>query len=152
MFRFFCGCMADVWQVLVTFDCADPLAVAQFWKAALGYVDPPTPAGFVSWEAFDESLPMERQGSAWACEDPDGVGPRLFLQRVPESKSVKNRLHLDLRVGGGLTGDARVAALETEATRRETLGARRVRLRPADEDNDACLVMQDVEGNEFCLD
>ena len=144
--------MADVRQVQVTFDCADPRAVAHFWKAALGYVDPPTPAGFVSWEAFDESLPMERQGSAWACEDPDGVGPRLFFQRVPESKSVKNRLHLDVRVGVGLTGADRVAALETEASRLVRLGARRLRLLPADEENEACLVMQDVEGNEFCLD
>jgi Glyoxalase-like domain len=71
---------------------------------------------------------------------------------VPEVKTVKNQLHLDVRVGMGLTGDERVAALEAEATRLETLGGRRLRLLPADEENEACLVMQDVEGNEFCLD
>jgi len=126
--------------------------VAEFWKATLGYVDPPTPAGFDSWDTYEASLPAERRGSTWACQDPDGVGPRLFFQRVPEAKTVKNRLHLDVRVDAGLTGDARVSALEAEAARLETIGARRLRLLPADEENEACLVMQDVEGNEFCLD
>jgi hypothetical protein len=144
--------MIGVKQVQVTFDCAAPKAVAEFWKATLGYVDPPVPPGFDSWDAFDASLPVERQGSAWACQDPDGVGPRLFFQRVPECKTVKNRLHLDVRVGVGLTGDERVAALEAEAARLVQLGARRRHLLPADEKNEACLVMQDVEGNEFCLD
>ncbi len=144
--------MTNVKQVQVTFDCADPRAVAEFWKAALGYVDPPVPPGFDSWEAFDASLPMTSRGSAWACQDPEGVGPRLFFQRVPEPKTVKNRLHLDVRVGVGLTGDERVAALEAEAARLVTLGARRLRLLPADEENESCLVVQDVEGNFFCLD
>ena len=51
----------------------------------------------------------------------------------------------------GLTGDERVAALEAAAARLVPLGARRLHLLPADEENEACLVMQDVEGNEFCL-
>jgi len=144
--------MATVRQVQVTFDCANPRAVAEFWKAVLGYVDPPIPPGSHSWDAFDASLPVESQGSNWACQDPDGVGPRLFFQRVPEAKTVKNRLHLDVRVGVGLTGDERVSALEAEAARLEMLGARRLRLLLADEENESCLVMQDVEGNEFCLD
>jgi hypothetical protein len=144
--------MSKAKTVQVTFDCAQPRAVAQFWKAALGYVDPPLPSGFDSWDAFDASLPPEDQGSAAACQDPDGVGPRLFFQRVPEGKTVKNRLHLDVRVGTGLTGDERVAALEAEAARLLPLGARRLHLLPADDINEACLVMQDVEGNEFCLD
>ena len=144
--------MANVRQVQVTFDCADPRSVAEFWKAVLGYVDPPVPPGFDSWDAFDASLPAERRGAAWACQDPNGVGPRLFFQRVPESKTVKNRVHLDVRVGTGLTGEERVTALVTEATRLEALGARRQQLLLADEENESCLVMQDVEGNEFCLD
>lgn len=144
--------MTGVKQVQVTFDCAVPRAVAEFWQAALGYVDPPVPAGFDSWDAVDASLPVERQGSTWACQDPDGVGPRLFFQRVPEGKTVKNRVHLDVRVAVGLTGDDRVAGLESEASRLVALGARRLHLLPADEENKTCLVMQDVEGNEFCLD
>jgi hypothetical protein len=144
--------MTKVKQVQVTFDCANPRDVAEFWKQVLGYVDPPVPEGFDSWDAFESSLPAERQGATWACQDPEGIGPRLFFQRVPEGKTVKNRLHLDVRVGVGLTGDERVAALETEGARLQALGARRLRLLPADDEDEACLVMQDVEGNEFCLD
>ena len=144
--------MASVKQVQVTFDCANPRAVAEFWKTVLGYVDPPLPPGVDSWDAFDAAQPVDRQGSTWACQDPNGVGPRLFFQRVPEGKTVKNRLHLDVRVGTGLTGDERLAVLEAEATRLEGFGAQRVRLMRADEENESCQVMQDVEGNEFCLD
>jgi hypothetical protein len=103
-------------------------------------------------DAFEASRPVESRGSNWACQDPGGVGPRLFFQRVPEAKSVKNRLHLDVRVGVGMTGDERVSALEAEGARLQSLGARRLHLLPADDENEACLVMQDVEGNEFCLD
>jgi hypothetical protein len=144
--------MTKVKQVQVTFDCANPRAVAEFWKQVLAYVDPPVPVGFESWDAFDASLPAQRQGATSACQDPNGIGPRLFFQRVPEGKAVKNRLHLDVRVGVGLTGVERVTALETEGARLQTLGARRLHLLPADDEDEACLVMQDVEGNEFCLD
>lgn len=138
--------------IQVTFDCANPRAVGEFWQAAIGYVAPPPPPGFDDWDAFDASLPEADRGSAWASQDPAGVGPRLFFQRVPEGKTVKNRLHLDVRVGTGLVGDERVAALEAEADRLEALGASRIRLMLADEHNESCLVMADVEGNEFCLD
>jgi hypothetical protein len=144
--------MTSVRQVQVTFDCAEPERVARFWCAVLGYVVPPAPEGFASWDDFDRALPPESQGAAFACEDPSGVGPRLFFQRVPEPKVVKNRLHLDVRVVTGLVGAERVAALEAEGERLETLGARRVRLLPADGVDESWLVMQDVEGNEFCLD
>ena len=97
-------------------------------------------------------MPSPDGGSASACMDPSGVGPRLFFQRVPEGKVVKNRLHLDVRVGTGLVGEERLAALEAECARLVALGAVRVRLLVADGFNESCLVMQDVEGNEFCLD
>ncbi|MFI7434596.1 VOC family protein [Micromonospora haikouensis] len=144
--------MASVRQVQVTFDCAEPERVARFWCEALGYVVPPPPEGFASWDEFDRTLPSERQGSAFACVDPTGVGPRLFFQRVPEGKVVKNRLHLDVRAGTGLVGEERVAVLEAEAARLVARGATRMRLLRADGFNESCLVMQDVEGNEFCLD
>jgi glyoxalase superfamily protein len=144
--------MAAVKQFQVTFDCAEPERVARFWCDVLGYVVPPAPEGFASWDEFDQALPAEQRGSAFACIDPSGVGPRLFFQRVPEGKVVKNRVHLDVRVGVGLVGEERVAALEGECARLVALGAHRVRLLPADEVNESCLVMQDVEGNEFCLD
>jgi len=150
--RLYGGPMASVKQIQVTFDCAEPERVARFWCEVLGYVVPPPPKGFATWDDFDRALPPEHQGSAFACIDPSGVGPRLFFQRVPEGKVVKNRLHLDVRVGTGLVGEERLAALEVECARLVALGAVRVRLLPADGDDESCLVMQDIEGNEFCLD
>ena len=144
--------MAKVREVQVTFDCADPERVGRFWCEVLGYVVPPPPEGFASWDDVDRSLPADRQGAAFACEDPNGVGPRLYFQRVPEGKVVKNRVHLDVRVATGLEGEERLAALEAECARLIELGATRFRLLEADEFNESCLVMQDVEGNEFCLD
>jgi catechol 2,3-dioxygenase-like lactoylglutathione lyase family enzyme len=143
--------MAPVKQFQVTFDCADPERVARFWCEVLGYVVPPPPQGFASWQEFDHALPPERQGAS-ACMDPTGEGPRLFFQRVPEAKVVKNRLHLDVRVGSGLGGEERLSVLEAECARLVALGAVRVRLLRADGIDESCLVMQDVEGNEFCLD
>ena len=144
--------MTTLRQVQVTFDCTDPERVALFWCDVLGYEVPAPPPGFDSWAAFDATLPAEHQGSAYACQDPTGVGPRLFFQRVPEGKAVKNRLHLDVRVGTGLVGQERLSALLAEAERLEAIGATRVRVMEADGINESCLVMQDVEGNEFCLD
>jgi hypothetical protein len=144
--------MVAVKQFQVTFDCAEPESVANFWCEALGYVVPPPPEGFAGWDEFDRTLPPERQGSAFACIDPSGMGPRLFFQRVPEGKVAKNRVHLDVRVGTGLVGEERLAVLETECARLIALGAVRVRLLQADAFNESCLVMRDVEGNEYCLD
>src|SRR5262245_20640728 len=129
--------MASVRQFQVTFDCAEPERVARFWCEVLGYVVP---------SASDDD------GSWAACVDPTGVGPRLYFHGVPEGKDVKTRLQLDVRVGTGLVGAERLAVLEAECARLLELGATRVRLLVADEQNESCLVMQDVEGNEFCLD
>ena len=144
--------MPSVKEFQVTFDCAQPERVARFWCEVLGYVVPPPPEGFASCDDFDRVLPPEDQGSRFACVDPTGVGPRLFFQRVPEGKVVKNRVHLDVRVGTGMVGEERLAALEAECARLIPLGATRFQLLLADDENESCLVMQDVEGNEFCLD
>ncbi|MEV0338960.1 VOC family protein [Nocardia sp. NPDC050713] len=144
--------MASVKQVQITFDCAEPERVARFWCEVLGYVVPPPPEGFATWDEVDRSRPPERQGSSFACVDPSGAGPRLYFQRVPEGKVVKNRVHLDVRVGTGLVGEKRLAALEAECARLVALGAVRVRLLSADGYDESCIVMQDIEGNEFCLD
>ncbi|WIE65635.1 VOC family protein [Curtobacterium sp. MCLR17_036] len=144
--------MSTVRQVQVTFDCAEPERLARFWCEVLGYVVPPPPPGSDSWQAFDDQLPPEQRGRAFACVDPQGVGPRLFFQRVPEGKVVKNRVHLDVRVGPGLVGAERLAALDAERDRLVALGATQVRRMLADGVDESCIVMQDVEGNEFCLD
>jgi Glyoxalase-like domain len=139
-------------QFQVTFDYANPERVARFWCEVLGYVLPLPPDGFATWDDFEQTLPADDQGSAFACVDPSGIGPRLFFQCVPEGKVVKNRVHLDVRVATGLVDDERLAVLEAECARLVPLGAVRVRLLPADDENESCLVMQDIEGNEFCLD
>ncbi|GAA2628088.1 VOC family protein [Paractinoplanes durhamensis] len=144
--------MSPVKQFQVTFDCAEPERLARFWCAVLGYAVPPVPPGFATWDDYDRTRPPERQGSAFACVDPAGVGPRLYFQRVPEGKVVKNRVHLDVRVGTGLVKEERLAALEAECARLIPLGAVRVRLLLSDDYEESCIVMQDIEGNEFCLD
>ncbi|NEE16573.1 VOC family protein, partial [Streptomyces sp. SID7499] len=122
------------------------------WCEVLGYVVPPVPEGFATWEEYHHSLPPEEQVIYFACTDPSGVRPRLLFQRVPEGKVVKNRLHLDVRAGIGLVGEERLATLEAECARLVALGAVHVRTVLADGENESCVVMQDVEGNEFCLD
>ncbi|MBM7817712.1 hypothetical protein JOE63_000189 [Cellulosimicrobium cellulans] len=139
-------------QVQVTFDCAQPERVARFWCEVLGYVPPSPPDGFATWDDANAALAPERRDAWFACSDPTGVGPRLFFQRVPEGKVVKNRVHLDVRVGTGLVGAERLATLEAERDRLVALGATCVRVMVADEEDESCIVMQDVEGNEFCLD
>ncbi|MEU5716464.1 VOC family protein [Streptomyces sp. NPDC020403] len=144
--------MPSIKQFQVTFDCESPQRVARFWCEVLGYVAPPPPEGFATWGDHERSLPPEERDRWAACVDPSGGGPRLHFQRVPEGKAVKNRVHLDVRVGTGLVGEERLAALEAECARLIPLGAVRGQLLLADEENESCLGMQDVEGNEFCLD
>jgi Glyoxalase-like domain len=70
--------MTSVKQFQVTFDCAEPERVARFWCEVLGYVVPPPPEGFATWDDFNRTQPPEEQGSRFACTDPSGVGPRLI--------------------------------------------------------------------------
>ncbi|TYB40056.1 VOC family protein [Actinomadura chibensis] len=142
-------------EIQITFDCGDPAALAAFWADALGYRLQDPPQGFESWEqALDAmGVPPERRNDASAVVDPEGSGPRLFFQRVPEGKQAKNRVHLDVRAAPGLAGDARMAALEAEAERLVSRGAVRVqRYEPAPPLGAGHIVMTDPEGNEFCLD
>src|SRR5690349_15629888 len=138
--------MASVKQVQITFDCAEPERVARFWCEVLGYVVPAPPEGFATWDEYERSLPPDQQGASFACMDPTGVGPRLYFQRVPEGKVVKNRVHLDVRAGTGLVGDERLATLQAECDRLVALGAVRQQVLLADEENESCIVMRDVEG------
>jgi catechol 2,3-dioxygenase-like lactoylglutathione lyase family enzyme len=142
-------------DVQITFDCADPAGLAAFWAEALGYRLQDPPGGFASWEQALEAMgvPPERRNDASAVVDPDGSGPRLFFQRVPERERAKNRVHLDVRAAPGLAGDARMAALEAEAERLVAHGATRLgRHEPAPPLAAGHVVLADPEGNEFCLD
>ena len=142
-------------EVQITFSCADPAAMAAFWAEALHYRLQGPPAGFDSWEqALDAAgVPPERRNDASAVVDPEGAGPRVFFQRVPETKQSKNFVHLDVRAAPGLAGDERMAALEAEAERLVALGAERIRRHdPAPPFAAGHIVLADPEGNEFCLD
>lgn len=149
--------------VQVTFDATDPERLSRFWAEVLGYIHPAPPGRTVGngqdpfdvWHEFlaDSGVPQSQWNSAAAAEDPNGIGPRLFFQRVPEPKAAKNRVHLDIRAAPGLTGDERMATLEAECARLVELGANRVtRFDPAPPMSAGFIVMTDPEGNEFCLD
>jgi Glyoxalase-like domain len=140
-------------RIQVTFDAADPQALASFWGEAVGYVEQDPPEGFDSWEAWAvaNDVPRERWGDYAAWVDPDGAGPRLYFQRVPEPKTAKNRVHLDLAVGGGRgTPPEESRALVAAAVER-AVAAGATRVREVDEGDEHWVVMQDPEGNEFCL-
>ncbi|RSN56370.1 glyoxalase [Amycolatopsis sp. WAC 04182] len=147
----------------VSFDALDPKALSTFWRDALGYVHPGPPGVEVpegtdpldAWAEFLErvGVPEDQRNTRSALEDPDGEGPRIFFQQVPEDKIAKNRVHLDLRAAPGLVGDERMAALEAECDRLVALGAKRIqRFEPEEPLSLGFIVMNDPEGNEFCLD
>ncbi len=140
--------------IQVTFDCADPAAQAEFWAEALGYVVQPPPPTFESWSQALEAwgVPKDLWNSRSAVVDPDGSGPRVFFQRVPEGKTAKNRVHLDLHVAVGATGEERRRICEAEAQRLVQLGATVQRVVEPEGMSELCIVMQDPEGNEFCVD
>ncbi|HTG46775.1 MAG TPA: VOC family protein [Actinomycetota bacterium] len=113
----------------VTQDCADPVSLGRFWAEALGYdID-------LRWQRWGEVL----------LTDPERVGPDILLMAVPEPKTVKNRMHLDLIPD---------TTMEAEVERLEGAGAHALRTLsdPDDyEDPWTWTVLQDPEGNEFCV-
>ena len=141
-------------QIQVTFDAAAPAQLGAFWAELLGYVEQPPPPGFDSWEAALAAmgLPDADSDSAYGIIDPAGVGPRLFFQRVPESKTAKNRVHLDVGVSGGFAVPVqqRKVTVEEATTRAVALGATRVGAHE-DAGGQFHITCQDPEGNEFCL-
>lgn len=135
----------------LTLDCADPARLAAFWRAALGYVDAPPPPGRTRAQWFaDLGLPP---GDQWlAPEDP--ALPRLYLQRVPEPKTVKNRLHLDVRLDDDDRdgdGDGRWQRVLAEVERLRALGASVLHRSDDDRSAGRFVVLADPEGHEFCL-
>ncbi len=135
--------------VQVVIDAADPHGLADFWAAALGY-DVEDVEAFArqmldAGHATDDDVTTHRGRLVWrdaaAARDPADQRPRLLVQRVPEAKTVKNRVHLDLVVGA----DRR----DAEVARIVALGARRLhdgRLGPQ-----AWVTLADPEGNELCV-
>ena len=141
-------------RVQVTFDAADPTGLAAFWAEALHYVVQAPPDGFATWDDWfrDSGIPEERRNDVAAILDPEGIGPRIYFQRVPEPKTAKNRMHFDVNASGGqeVSPEVRRANVDAEVARLTALGASDAR-GPRDEYGSYWVRMNDPEGNEFCV-
>ena len=143
---------APATTVQVTVDCADPQALARFWQSALHYVPQPPPRGHATWESWLAAMGVpqsEWNDGASICPH-EGTGPTLYFQKVPEPKTVKNRLHLDLDIAFSSDPVAvRMADIEAEVARLCALGATVIG-RFHDHDH-FHVTLGDPEGNEFDL-
>ena len=135
----------------LTLDASDPTALGEFWALALGYRREDPPAPHSTWEEALTAwgLPGERWNDANAIVDPTGAGPRIFIQKVPEPKTAKNRLHLDVVVSESAEGKDR-GALRAKADELVAAGATET-LVFDDPMLGHWIVMADPEGNEFCV-
>jgi predicted enzyme related to lactoylglutathione lyase len=117
-------------------DADDPHRIAAFWVLALGYVIEP---------GYDEE-------DGASIIDPDGKGPAIGFLRVPERKTAKNRMHIDIRVAGEPPWDMaqREQLIRSKAAELAAAGATVVR-EGSDGEHLGHVVMLDPEGNEFCV-
>jgi catechol 2,3-dioxygenase-like lactoylglutathione lyase family enzyme len=144
----------------VAIACTDPQRLVSFWADALGYVPEPPPGGHGTWRDYwadmgvpEEELTIGVGEGPESIVDPTGRGPRVWFQPVPEPKAVKNRVHLDLKVGGGRSVPLAVRTQRVTTTVERLTGAGATVLRVMDRpDMDYyAVVLQDPEGNEFCV-
>jgi hypothetical protein len=139
----------------LTFDAADPTRLAAFWKLALGYVDAAPPTGFADWEEWFErfDIPPEERNDGAALDDPEGRGPRISILKVPEGKTAKNRVHLDIQAGGGraVPLDVRWPRVTAVVDRLTAAGAVVLLEATNDDGTPDHIVLADPEGNEFCV-
>jgi len=140
-------------SVQVVVDCADPAKLSEFWAFALGYRLPDPPGDFATWPDFlrAQGVPESEFNSASAIEDPDGVGPRIYFQRVPEPKAGKNRLHLDVNAGGGREGPEAERAKRVDEAVAELIEHGATFVEDRSKMGERWVVMRDPEGNEFCV-
>ena len=144
--------MAVNFQLVI--DCTDPERLARFWAAALGYELEPPPDGFATWDDYwrDFGVPEADLGIGTDCIiDPGDAGPRIWFQVVPDSKTVKNRLHLDICASGGRAVPiaTRRQRVDAEASRLTALGATMIRVLPDEGLDHYAVAMKDPEENEF---
>ncbi|WP_169165611.1 VOC family protein [Cellulomonas taurus] len=145
-------------DVQIVIDCHGPRALGAFWITALGYVEEPPRPPFGSWDEAMDAWGIGPDGDrdpAYAIVDPAGRGPRIFFQKVPEAKTVKNRLHLDVRFSAerGIAPSDRAAKLAAAREHAATLveAGATVLTEVDDEREGAWVVLADPEGNEFCV-
>lgn len=139
--------------IQIVFDATDPARLADFWALALGYVLQPPPEDFSSWDdwAMSMGIPEENWNDARALVDGDGVGPRIFFQKVPETKTAKNRVHLDVNAGGGHDVAPEERKVRVDAEVQRLVGAGASILGPMEQRGEYWVVLRDPEGNEFCV-
>jgi len=145
--------MAHPIQIVIA--CDDPVGLAEFWAATLGYILQPPPEGYGSWEEFADEMgiPAGRRNDISAVVDPDGEGPRILFERWDGGKPNK-RVHFDVNAVGGrgvdLADEERRARLGQERGRLEALGATFGR-EATGMAGEIWIEMYDPEGNWFCV-
>lgn len=149
------------WQL--TIDCADPEPLVRFWAAALNYEVTPPPEGFETWNDYYLSIgvPAEEldftNDGADRLFDPNGEGPRIWFQVVPEPKQGKNRIHFDLfptQRDRSLPLEERRRIVDARVAELAALGASVWRANLSEGGEGAQhygVTMKDPGGNEFCV-
>ncbi|TFV90523.1 VOC family protein [Blastococcus sp. CT_GayMR16] len=134
----------------VTIDSSAPHELADWWAEALGWQVEPQDEAFIrrmvdTGAASEDDTTRHRGALVWKAgaglTSPDPGRPRVLFQHVPEAKTVKNRVHLDVRVGA--------ERQEAEVARLTKLGA--TELWRASQGPYAWVTLADPEGNEFCV-
>ena len=147
-------------SVQIVFDCADPERLGRFWSQALDYKEQDPPPGFATWPEALKSfrVPEADWNSAYAIVDPEKKGPRIYFQQMDTPKLGKNRLHIDLNVGGGpsVRLEERRKRIDAEVERLLKIGATKFNVvelpwRSAAETGEYWVVLQDPDENEFCV-
>jgi hypothetical protein len=140
----------------ITIDCHDPARLTEFWAQALGYLPvPPVEPDATWWSHYRRRLGDDAEFDD-RLFDPEGLRPPIWFQEVPEDKVGKNRLHLDLYPTGrddALPFEQRIEIVDAKVEELVALGATVVRHGRGDDPDDAYYfaVLQDPEGNEFCV-
>jgi hypothetical protein len=147
-------------RIQLVIDCHLSARQVEFWALALGYQPEPPPLGFDTWNDYwrhlkvpEEELETDRD-SCDSIVDPEGAGPRIWFQIVPETKSIKNRVHLDIAVSGGIREVPRTLRKErvdTKAAELIAIGASLVMVHDVEGSDHYAITMHDPEGNEFCI-
>jgi hypothetical protein len=138
----------------ITIDCNDPDVMTRFWAEALpDYSLQPPPQGHDTWREYwlSVGVPEEELGEGTDRLESSTGGPQIWFQHVPETKSMKNRMHFDLLVGGGrvVPISERRERVRAEAERLEAFGASVVLESDTPEFDHFFIAMRDPEGNEF---
>jgi len=140
-------------KLQVVFDSKDPDSLAKFYAEALHYKMQDPPSGYPSWEAFlkAQGIPESEWNSGSAIVDPEGKGPRIYIQRMDTPKTGKNRVHIDINATSSsrTPKSERKKIVQAEVSRILSLGAKVQR--EWEEGDDYWFVMLDPEGNEFCI-